>query len=216
MGVELDNYSTRESMLFIESFLNNTVLNVVEEISMNMILSARNDERVKDCIMNLDLTIPGEKELLIEGGYGDRSQMSDVLDGTFFYEFSKRLIRNKKTVFLVGETKEQIRRLRTYLDCEYERMNIIGDAYFEQYAEEGGLINEINSHAPDVILSIISSPRQELFLLEHKTSIHAKLWYGMNDRFQHFTMLERLKRGGKSLIRRTLFKHSLINYYKEQ
>lgn len=215
MDVELDNFSTRESMMRIETFLNNTVLNTVEEISMNMVMSAMQDEQVMDCIRNLDLTIPGEKELLLEGGFGNHGQMSDVLDGTFFYEFSKRVMRNKKTVFLVGETREQISHLLRYLQQEYERMDILGAACFEQFAEEGGLINEINSYAPDVILSIISSPRQEQFLYEHKTSLHASLWYGMNDRFQKFTVAERTKRFFKSMIRKTLFRHHLMDYYSE-
>ena len=43
----------------------------------------------------------------------------------------KRLIRNKKTVYLLGQTADAVERLYSFLQDEYEKVKIVG-----QYAME--------------------------------------------------------------------------------
>ena len=44
LGMKLDNYSVRESILLAESYLNGTSLNAIEDISMKMLMESENNE----------------------------------------------------------------------------------------------------------------------------------------------------------------------------
>lgn len=212
MDMELDNYTIRESMAMVETFLNHTVLHTIEEVSMNMIVHAEQDDAVKQCIQSLDIAIPGEKEILSRAGY----VTYDVENNNFFHEFAKRLMRNKKTVFLIAEREEGLTTLRDFLAREYERLHIIGECFLESFTEEIGAINEINIQAPDVILSVISSPRQELFLTEHKDLLHAKIWYGMNGEYYKPKGGQKVIHMLHVLMRKMAFHRRLLDYQKQK
>ncbi len=184
MGISLDNYPAREAMILMETFLNNTVLNTIEEVSVRMLLEAKNDEMVHRSIEELDLAIPGDEEILMQADYGQSQQMRDIKSNAFFHEFARRVIRNKKSVFLLGENEEDLTKLRKYLENHYPLMNIIGDRIFEDNTECANIVNDINALTPEVILSVLPSPRQEWFILGQKSRIHAKIWYGMNDYYK--------------------------------
>ena len=64
MGIGLDNYTVRESMRLVETYLSNDVLNTIENISMQMLIASETDPVVHDVISELDLTVIGEKEIL--------------------------------------------------------------------------------------------------------------------------------------------------------
>ncbi len=201
MNVELDNYSMREAMLLVETFLNNTVLNTIEEVTLRMVMQAENDDIVEECIQTLDIAVPGQKEIF-EG-----KASKDLLGNRFFYEFAKRVIRGKKTVFLLGKKEEDLQVLRRYLEHGYERLQIVGESFLEKYSDDAGVINEINIQAPDVILSVIPSPEQEHFIMEQKGRLHAKVWYGMNSDYLSQNCYDRLRRKVVNLIEKITFKY---------
>ena len=64
LGIQLDNYTVREATRKVEEYLNNTVMNTIESISMQMLVMAGEDEALKESIENLDLAIISEKEIL--------------------------------------------------------------------------------------------------------------------------------------------------------
>ena len=212
MNVELDNYSMREAMTLVETFLNNTVLNTIEEVSLRMIMQAEDDLVVRECIRGLDIAVPGEKEIFagtdINGG--------ETMHNHFFYEFAKRAMRNKKTVLLLGKTLEDVEALKTFLEQGYDRLQVIGSCYLDQYADYAGVINEINIQAPDVVLSVIPSPIQEHFLMEEKERLHAKVWYGMNNSYLLHTRSSKMKRMARSIIGKIHFRRLISDFHRNE
>ena len=51
-GLQLDNYTVRESIMEIERNLSNGVFNTVEDVSMDMIVAAEEDPKIKDLLEN--------------------------------------------------------------------------------------------------------------------------------------------------------------------
>jgi len=210
LGMELHNYPLRESMTLVETFLNNTVLNTIEEVSFAMLLSASEDERVKEAISGIDLTIPGETEILVQAGERNSSLINDIEEDRFFREFLKRVVRNYKNVFLLCNTPDEIDRLKTYITSIDDRVKIAGQAFMEEPYSELSIINEINSASPDVILSTLSSPLQELFIHEQKKRLYASVWYGMNDRFKKLQGTERFRYNFFKSLRRISFRRIMV------
>lgn len=216
LGLELDNYTVREAMMNVEIYLNSNVMNTIETISMSMLEKAGADEMMCNCLQNLDLALIGEKEILVAAGVNSTQRMHETCDNEFFYEFMKRIIRNKKTVYLIGEKNEQIDRLASFLSVEYEKLQIVG-----QYAMENcpgdldNIVNAINVETPSVILSVLPSPAQEQFLTNYKGKLSAKIWYGLGENYaadkgKHFVM-----RWVKKLIYRKQLTNKLNQYKKE-
>ena len=53
LGMELDNYTVWEAMGKVEGFLNTTIMNTVEAVSMEMLVKAQADSFLKECIEGL-------------------------------------------------------------------------------------------------------------------------------------------------------------------
>ena len=77
------------------------------------------------------------------------------------------------------------------------------------------VINEINALAPDVVLSIISSPQQEHFLMENREKISAELWYGLG-KIELGKKRSRLALKIHKLIRTHKLEKQLIRHSDEQ
>ena len=154
MGIGLDNYTVRESMRLVETYLSNDVLNTIENISMQMLIASETDPVVHDVISELDLTVIGEKEILKAADADSMQRVQETEQNDFSYEFYRRIPK----LILAGE---------------YALENCVGNL--------DAVINEMNATTPDVIVSILSSPLQEHFFAEHKDKMSATIWFGMGE-----------------------------------
>ena len=82
----------------------------------------------------------------------------------------------------MGETEEEIVLAKSFIKEEFPRVIICKTLALENCkGDEDAVVNEINAEAVDVIISVLSSPRQEYFLADHKDKLSARIWYGVGD-----------------------------------
>lgn len=180
MGMWLDNYTVREAIRKVETYLSDNVMNTIEIISMQMLLEAENDPTVQEVIDSLDLSIIGEKEILQAAGVATMQRVRETEENDFSFEFFKRIERNKKGIFLLGETDEKLCRVREELQREFPKLEFVGEYAVENcIGNLEAVINDMNAMTPDVIVSILPTPMQEHFFLEHKDKMNANIWYGI-------------------------------------
>lgn len=216
LGMDIDNYTVREAMLEVEVYLNNTVMNTVETIDMKMLDIANRNDMVKECIRQLDLAVIGEKEILTAAGIHSAQRISETVNHEFFREFAKRIIRNKKRVFLLANTVEQIQVLEEFLKSNYERMQIAGScALEEKVGDPEAVVNEVNSATADIIFSILPSPTQEEFLVENKNKLDVKLWYGLGNDYIPGGRRNQLSQLAGRLIHKKRLQNRLQKYNKK-
>ena len=108
LGIQLDNYTVRESIMRVESWLDGSVIKTIEGISMQMLVDSENDPVLKEVLSSLDLAVIGEKEILQEAGIETMQRLKETEGNDFIAEFFKRVERNRKSVFLLGEQQEKI------------------------------------------------------------------------------------------------------------
>lgn len=216
LGMEIDNYTVREAMMQVEGYLNQTGMSMIETINMNMLELAGEESSVKECIEMLDLAIIGEKEILVAAGFGSNQRTREIVEHEFFREFLKRINRNRKRVFLLGETVDAVDKLNAYLREEYEKLLIGGRCALEEKSGDiEGVVNEVNGVSPDVILSILPSPVQEQFLLENKGKLDAKIWYGIGSDYETRSGLKRISWIAGKLIHKKRLQSQLHKYQNE-
>ncbi|MCI8510299.1 MAG: glycosyltransferase, partial [Lachnospiraceae bacterium] len=119
LGMELDNYTVWEAMGKVEGFLNTTIMNTVEAVSMEMLVKAQADSFLKECIEGLDLAIISDKEILKAAGEVSSLRMRETVENAFLKEFMRRVSRNHRIVYLLGDTREQLEELRVFLHENY-------------------------------------------------------------------------------------------------
>lgn len=215
MGILLDDYTVREALHQIESLSDDNVLRSIESISMQMLMEAEQDEELRNAISSLDLAIVGQKEILEVAGAGTMQRIKETEENDFFYEFLKRLERNHKRLFLLGETKEKNSRIKEKLIEQYPQLSIAGEYALENcIGDQAAVINEMNAATPDLVLSVLPSPTQEHFFWERKDKINARIWYGVGD--VEIDGRTGVKKMVTSLLHRGRLKSSIEKYEKKK
>lgn len=215
LGIRLENYTVREAVLRIEVCWGNTGMSTVETISMDTLVKAQSDELIKNCIENLDLAIICDKEILKAAGVVSPQREKEAADNEFQKEFLRRAARNKRSIYLLGESEEQIGLLQDFLVRNYEKAKIAGMyALSACGGDYDAVINEINIAAPDVILSVIPTPEQERFLAEHKEKLNAKIWYGLSRNYAGKRGKSEMAGLARRLIQKGILHTHLLRYKK--
>lgn len=182
LGIQLDNHTVREAIRQVETYLSNDVLNTIEKVSMKMLLAAETDPVVREAISSMDLTVIGEEEIIKVAGVATMQRVQETKANDFAYEFFKRVERNKKSLFLLGETEEKLVQVKEELQKTFPKLIFAGEYALEKCVGDlEAVINDMNVTTPDVILSVLPSPQQEHFLMEHKDKMNANIWYGAGE-----------------------------------
>ncbi|MBQ6844994.1 MAG: WecB/TagA/CpsF family glycosyltransferase [Agathobacter sp.] len=178
-GTKLNSYTTLENLTRIGNNLDNNVFTGIEEVYMRTLLMAKEDKVVKEALESMDVTIVAENEILDAVGENTILRRHEIERREFFFQLMRILERNGYTVYILGDEVKEVEETCQYLTDEFSRLKLVGaKALEENQGSEEGVVNDINMIAPDVIISILPSPMQEGFFVEHKSKFSARIWYG--------------------------------------
>lgn len=216
LGMHVDNYTVRESILQLDTYMNSSILNIVETVTMEQIILAGENPKVRDCIEQADLSVIGEREILAETGTASVQRMREIRDKDFMYELLKRVVRNQKRVFLIAMTRAEIDNMQKFFTEVNSRFTAAGSYAIEECAgDTDSVVNEMNGSTPDIIISAMTSPYEQEFILDHKDKINASVWYGIGTGYDK-------KSGGlhvsdtlKRLALRGKMRHTVSKYQNE-
>lgn len=216
LGIEIDNYAVKDAVLFVERYLEGVGMKTIGTVSMRQLDLAGSDETVKEYIKQLDLAVIGEKEILLAAEISSIQRTNEIVEHSFFAEMMKRILRNRKKVFLLAENEAELAQMMEQLKRHYERLQISGSCSMEgAQRDTDRIINEINSASVDVVFSLLPSPEQEHFLMENKSKLDIKIWYGMEHDFMPKSRLHRIMDVAGRLIHKRKLKSRLHEYNKE-
>ncbi len=214
-GIELDNDTVRESIVRLEQNIGANTFYKVQEVTMEMIMLAKNDERIRQALELMDQTIIAENEILDAVEKNTMQRQHEIAERAFFYEMMMRLERNHKSVFLLCEAQDKLSDFSSFIEDEFPNVNLVGMEVIEEGAGlDDAVVNEINVAHPDVVIGMLPSPMQQYFLLDNCDKLSTSLWYGVADELPRNKRKGLLSRLRKRMQVRTLEKH--ITNYEEQ
>lgn len=179
-GIRIGNYTVRESLVKIDKAFSENCFTIAEEVNMRSLFFAREDEEVKRIIESVDIPVITDAGILDVAGEQSLPRKYEIEENAFFYQLLKRIERNDKRVFLLGDVEKEIILAKEYIEEEFPEVHIVGEVSLEMCTGgEESVINEINFEAPDVIISVLPSPMQEHFLACHRDKLSANIWYGV-------------------------------------
>lgn len=215
-GIDLETYTVRENMQFLEDFVTSEEMNIVSVVSPYMLNAALNNEELHNFIKECDLRIIADTVILEVADDKYEQQYSQIRKMELEEQFLKYLIRKKKKIFAFFGDREQLKRFENYVGENYPDLIVAGtcgDGIEEIEIEN--IINEINSADVDVLLLNFHSPNQEKFIMDYKQLLHTKLCICMGDgvrsRYSSGVRISKLK----GLLDQTLFKRKVIKYNSE-
>lgn len=217
LGMQVDNYTTREALLRLDTFMNSTVLNVIETVTMKQLIASAEKPVIRECLEQADLCIIGDREILSETGNATGQHMREIKDQDFMHEFVKRTLRNQKRIFLIADTRAEVEKLQGFFAEMNPAFEDVGSYAMEECAGDmDTVVNEINGLTPDVIVSALPSPDEEEFLLSHKDKIDASVWYGVGTAYNQKQKGIQVRKTIRKLALRNRLHHFMSNYPDEK
>ena len=218
LGIGLRDYSVKEAMRLAGQYLNDAKLDTICFLSTDILLNAGEDDRLKVWLESMDLTIPVSVEILHAAGITNRGRLKEVEGSVFYKEFIKRLSSEKRTMFILAETENVLQSSIEYIEQYAPGIQVVGQYAFEHLSGDvDSVINDINGTVPDIVLSRLSSPKQEQFVFENKNKINAKIWVALKDSFKVKEGTKGLKFEKLSkLIEKTIFRRMVSKYESDQ
>ena len=186
LGMTFPNYSLRDELQLAQEALHGERLCMFLTMSMQSLVkvSSSGSEEDKSFVEQADLIVVEDPEILSVAGITSNQRIREASDHLFFTELMKRLQRGQQQVYLVAAKSAALDKIKEILAQRYEKLKIVGQYSIEEYPDDlDRMINEINSAAPDIILSVMPTPQQEEFLMKNRSKLLAKLWYGLGENY---------------------------------
>lgn len=179
LGIKMDCLSAKEAMIRAIQFMENDSVDTIEILSMRMLMDIQNENNGSELAEGLTLLLPGVSEILEAASVTDRRQIKETDNRTFLKMFMKYLQRNRKRVFLLAETEEELRFQKECINRYNKGIKMTGYAVVRAEDDrDEEIVNEINGTETDCIISVLSSPFQEQFIKRNKPLLNVKVWFG--------------------------------------
>ncbi|MEI3218986.1 MAG: WecB/TagA/CpsF family glycosyltransferase [Lachnoclostridium sp.] len=180
LDVTINDYTAKKAMSKTVDYMNTEPLNIVEMVTVDTLMYAREEPELRESIAHLDMVLPGEKEILEAADIKDRRQLQEVENQTYLRMFFCYLHKNHCRVFLLVETDEEAQDLYEFMNESYSGIQIAGMAKVsaEDSADEL-VVNAVNGDEVDCVIAALSAPTREKFAEHNKHLLNARVWLGV-------------------------------------
>ena len=117
LGVELTDYSLKESLLRLDGYVRGGGLNTILYITTPVLIMAGENEEEKKEIESMDMTLCGDADILRVAEIRSVSRQYEVENLVFLKEFLRRLARSGGKVYLLAESESETEVLREELEA---------------------------------------------------------------------------------------------------
>ena len=216
LDVEIDNCSAKQAMKASVEYMSTAATNVVELVTIETLMSAKDKPDLRKAIEQSDLVLPGQEEILEAAGITDTRRIQEMRAQVYLKMYLKYLHKNHSRVYLLAETDEEVDRLTACLFSRYRGIQVAGAAKVAPGAAmDDMLVNAINGGEVDSVIAVLSSPVQEEFIARNRSLINARMWLGAGKLME--SIYEGKSRGGKisAFVDRLFFKREIEKNRRE-
>lgn len=216
LDVKIDNCSAKQAMKESVEYMSTAVTNVVELVSIDTLLYAKDEPEFRETIEQSDLVLPGEKEILEAAGITESRRLQETDSQMWLRMYLKYLHKNRCRVYLLVETDAELDGVMAYFSSQYRGIQVAGAA---KAAGDAGaddmLVNAINGCEVDSVLSVLSTPLQEEFIARNRSLINARIWVGAGKLMEALYKDKPRDRGLFPFLIRLFFKRETRKNQKE-
>lgn len=177
LGISLRDLTLRESMKKVEEFFRDGKVSTIALITMKGLIKAQDSPEIKNWMNSLDMTVAADADILHAADINYRSRIHDVENGEFIAEFLKKLVRQRKKVYLLSQTEDHLKKMEEELKSFQEDLLIAGKLAIDELEHDDDfIVNDINLKTPAVLISNLESPKRESFWQDNHMKLNVSIW----------------------------------------
>ncbi len=159
---------------------------VIVANSYSLVLANKNPEFAKVCNSADVVFADGKPIVWVSFLLGDRIPKR-ITGADFMWEFSAVCAQEKFNVFLLGSEEPYLSQLKANLEESFPGLDIVGtySPPFGLWDEEENIkiVSLVNKSKADIVWVGISTPKQDLWIAEHKNELNTKVAIGVGAAF---------------------------------
>lgn len=177
--VEIDGFTAKTAMQAAVQYLQSESINTIEIVTLDMLMKGQDNPEWKQNTKEIDMMIPGNREILEAAQIQDRKLLKDVSDKVFLKMFLRFLKKNRKKIFLITPSVQEFDSLEQAIERYYRGLAVVGHGVLDEEGKsEEDIINDINGAEIDCVFSVLPSPQQEDFIVRNSALLNARVWLG--------------------------------------
>ncbi len=175
MDIDVDMLSNDVFIQKMDEYLTDDHLDVVFFASTGMLDRAMKDEAYRQIIDQAELFLPGEEALLTTHHVEMLEAGGMVVSCRSLGMMLENLEKKDRTLYIIAQNEEEIWKLEMYCTAMQPELKVVGAYVYDEEMEDEVVLNEMNSHTPDIILLNLPVGLQEQWIMEHAALLNAKL-----------------------------------------
>ena len=182
LGVNLRDYSVRESMRRITLYLNNGICNTIDYITHDVLLLASDSKQLKDDLESMDMTVFTAPDLLAASHIKNSKREREIKSNLLLRGVLRKFGKEKRRIFLIARSDDILKNFEKRLLLFGEDLEFVGSCTYSEAPDcNDNIINEINASLPDVVMVKLPSPEAERLIATNKTRMNTQLVIIMRD-----------------------------------
>lgn len=208
LDIEIDKCTAKEAMALAMTYMESDPVNTIEMMTADSLMQIKGVDGMEEGVRGFDLVLAGDHALLEAAQIEESRYLKETREMIFVKMFLRYLHKNHKRVYVLVNSEEQGQELYGYITHEYKGIQIIGMAKVSpEDRVDDMLVNAINGGEIDCILSALSSPLQEMFIVKNRAILNARIWLGLGaDYVSKRKNHGKKKRIGEFILKRILRK----------
>ena len=175
MGIDIDMMSNDIFIQKMNEYLTEDSLDVILFASTDMLNRAVDDLEYQQILKQAKLLLPGEEALLTTHHVDILEAGGMVVSCRSLGMMLENLIKEDRTLYIIAESEEEVAGLQEYCRHMQTGLQVVGAYVYDREQENAAVINEINSHTPDMLLLNLTTGLQEEWIMEHAPLLSARL-----------------------------------------
>lgn len=179
MDIDVDMISNDVLIKEINGYLTDEKPQVILFASTELLNQAVADENYRKLIDMADLILPGE-EALLSAYHADVLKAGDmVVSCKSFGVVLEKLTKEDRSIYIVSKSDKDVYLLAEYCKRMQPELRIVGFCTYTENLDDAAIVNEINSHVPDILLVDLETGAQEEWIMDHVPLLNARLCIGI-------------------------------------
>ncbi len=175
MDIDVDMISNDIFIEKMNEYLGDEKMDIILFASTGLLDMAMQDESYKEIVKKAQMFLPGEEALLSMHNVDMLEAGGMVVSCESFGLLLENLTKQDRTLYIIAKNEAEIIKIEKYCKKRQPRLKVVGSYSYDKKLEDAAIINEINSHVPDMIVIDLPTGEQEKWVNDHAAMLNAKI-----------------------------------------
>lgn len=180
---ELNILENTELLPWLKESILNESCDVLFVVTDRILEIAADDDSLRENLLRAEAIFPSSNIKIGDMYEGEECNLDENIDGQdacnineeFIAELAVDADSQKLDVMIMTNDERLAQTCKFNIEQNLDDFNYIGEYVFQQEIDDDLVINDINTHLPDILFCVFDSPLQEQWLIENKSKMGAKL-----------------------------------------